>query len=80
MLLNDSGLEGSIVKVGKTVSSIVGSSGGTSVVSGMFSPGSVDRGPWVGTWSVTCTLSLAMVEVSKPSILPLIHRSAIDRC
>lgn len=44
MLLKDSGLVGSIVKVGKTVSSIEGSSGGISVVSGMFSAGFVDRG------------------------------------
>jgi hypothetical protein len=80
MLLKDSGLVGSIVKVGKTVSSIEGSSGGISVVSGMFRLGSVDRGPWVETRSVTCALSLAMAEVSRPSILPLMHLSAIGRC
>lgn len=80
MLLKESGLVGSTVKVGKTVSSIECSGGGISVVSGMFSLGFVDRAPCVETCSVTCALSLAMSEVSRPSILPLMHRSAIDRC
>jgi hypothetical protein len=79
MLLKDSGLVGSTVKVGNTVSSIEGSGGGISVVSGMISLGFVDRGPCVETCSVTSALSLAVTEVSRPSILPLMHRSAIDR-